>query len=64
MSISPFIIKIYVRYMPLYIVWEILTRISIHYYNLQFHIFLKKKKKKITSCLTCVVKIYISVGFS
>ena len=32
--------------MPLYIVWEILTRISIHYYNLQFHIFLKKKKKK------------------
>ena len=51
--------------MLLYIVWEILTRISIHYYNLQFHIFLKKKKKKkITSCLTCVVKIYISVGFS
>ena len=37
MSISSFIIKIYVRYMPLYIVWEILTRISIHYYNLQFY---------------------------
>ena len=61
MSISPFIIKIYVSYMPLYIVWEILIHISIHYYNLQFYIMFNMCSK---SFILVLVLVKLSGRFS
>ena len=49
-----FYYKISVRYMPLYIVWEILTHISIHYYNLQFYIMFNMCSKSFILVLVSV----------
>ena len=40
--------------MPLYIVWEILTHISIHYYNLQFYIMFNMCSKSFILVLVSV----------